>query len=509
MAVTGNTSTEIGDVMLFQTALPQVGVQTLVSYTDVTTGETGTRLFTKEFAYSTDGINFSDWELLTNPNIAAIPVSYNDFFFTKFRYTRAGIDATGDLTFDSVELTGTSLVPPNGAAYDNSVFVNYFDSLDDGVLTWALNVLNKLYAEGIIPKHIERGIAPAQDGDYIDFWKPLTLFSAYLVHLARTFETFIGNDKILAKFLEDRDVYLCGDEELADLQYIAQNYYKEISKRGTLELIEEGGTVDGELLRLVCKQTTEFFSLVYNQPKYVGLNVGNSSPLSKSVSGNEGFDLSYEAGSDVVADLSLYPIIGAPSIVSDRISGSAVFGIGANEADKRILVEPNLNFEISFSVIGSDVNIDLHFGILAFNAGGGAVTIENAITGASTNDFFTAIDLEQASLDYTVRGIIFNKDEANKAGSTTNLNVGNNLRFTSDVAYIIPVITINATSGSIAKLRVQPSSLPYAKTYINARHFTDIIFRNSNGQMTDAEIRAAMREDLIPANSGFQITETT
>ena len=88
MAIVENIASEIGDVILIRDSVPIVGLVTLASFTDSVVNETGTKFFTKEFRYSTDGINFTTWIELTNPNIAAVNVTPTSTFVTEYRYIR-------------------------------------------------------------------------------------------------------------------------------------------------------------------------------------------------------------------------------------------------------------------------------------------------------------------------------------------------------------------------------------------------------------------------------------
>jgi hypothetical protein len=87
--IVGNTCSEIGDVLLMESSIPITGLTSITSFIDVIIGETGTRFFLKEFSYSNDGLNFSNFIPLNNSNLSAITISSTDYFLFNYRYTRA------------------------------------------------------------------------------------------------------------------------------------------------------------------------------------------------------------------------------------------------------------------------------------------------------------------------------------------------------------------------------------------------------------------------------------
>lgn len=513
MAVINNTASEIGDVIEIRTSIPAIGILTLTGFTDVVVGETGSKFFIKTFRYATDGINFSEWMPLTVPNVAAIAIQPTDTLIAQYRYQRSGSDATGTLAFTEAELQGTYETVLCGDSYENSIFAQYFTCTSDGVLVWMINVLEKLYKEGQIPKYIER------DGDFIEFWRSMAIFFAYLVELSRQFENFADDEELLRSFLEERGLYFCGDESLSELQDVAQNFYREIGKRGTLQITAEPtGAINGELLRLICKDPLDFFQLAYSKPQNSTFSVNNSSPLSRSTEGDDAFDLSYEPGQGF-SDIAKYPVIDpgtkvtvdAPNLLLTGIVSGEDAGIGANESLKRILIDPTLNFTLSFDIEASVAGIGmLTVGFLAFDEAGSAISMRSMIDGTAQNNFIEDYAVNIANQTYRVKAVLFNKDEANNSSSLLNIGVGRNLRSISGAKYIIPYIIVNPTSGSIdvqiSNLRFQVSSLSYARNYVNIKHFINIIVKNNNGNFNDAKIRTIMREELLPANANFQNT---
>lgn len=267
MASVNIVVTNIGQVIQFQTGTPVVGLIALSSFVDTIENQTATRFFKKQFRYSTNGVIYSDWIDLTNANLIAISVSSVDTFYIQYLYTRAGIDATGTLTWDNITLNGTTVALPSGSSYSNSIFAPYFDRLDTSVLNWAINVLDKLYKPGIVPNYIIRTGNQSEDLDYIKFWKPICIFFSYLVQFARVFETFNTNSYLANQYLLQRGMFTSGEESLDELLLIIQNMLRMRGERGTSRMYfkDDGDSdsasgsdevnpfpnIDGELLRLL------------------------------------------------------------------------------------------------------------------------------------------------------------------------------------------------------------------------------------------------------------------
>ena len=317
MAIVGNIATEIGDVIVIEANTPVVGLIALTSFMDTVTGESGSRFFTKIFRYSLDGIHFSDWQDLTIPNLMAINIVATDTFISHYRYTRAGADPSGTLSFENITLDGDSVATVCGDAYDNSVFSEFFDCLDVECLNWAINVLQKLYDQGIIPKYINRNVTGGlmEDLDFVEFWRSVTIFFSYLVCLARTFETFSQNARLAEEYLRQKDFQVCGNEILNQLLFLITNLLREKGKRGTTrmyrEVVVSGEEVDGELLRLVCRDDCTEFLLGVAKSQNIGWNLGNSSPMYKGSTPSDHLIKGYEFQEDIL-DFTLYPIVGNP-----------------------------------------------------------------------------------------------------------------------------------------------------------------------------------------------------
>jgi len=237
--VIDNRATEIGDVIIVKGNVPLQGVVSLISFTDTLVGETASRFFIKTFRFAVDGINFTTLQPLTNPNLVAININPLQFFLIELRYERGGTDISGELEFIENILSGTFIPIVCGEIYQQSVFFEFFNCCDASVSNWCINVLEKLYRPGIIPKFVTRGIennANNEDQDYIDFWRTVACFMSLFVNLARVFQNFQTEKVLIDEYLIQKGLFICETDSLVEHQFLMENFYAEITKRATTEM---------------------------------------------------------------------------------------------------------------------------------------------------------------------------------------------------------------------------------------------------------------------------------
>lgn len=504
MAVIENRVTEIGDVLIIKTEVPIIGIVTLLSFVDITTGEVGGKYFNKTFRYSVDGVNFSDYILLTDENIQGIEINATDTLIIEYVYQRSGIDESGSLTFDSVTLEGQFVEVICGEAYQRSMFNDYFNCNNLCSLNWSINVLEKLYKKGILPNYIERGSSDSnlQDRDFIDFWRSITHYFGLFVCLARTFGEFYSNEDLLKNYLEQRNLFFCNTTDYQSLYYLMQKYYDEVRQRGTIQIIKEknvtdfiGDTdcdesvsvsqslsqsqeeegnkyVDGELLRLICYDITDEFLFNLCKSHKIGWNVGNSSPLYTGLSDQNNINKSYEDSQDI-EDLSKYPLINESNcslaidgdkqtlLISNVLSGE-VAGVGALDFSKAIKIDPQLDYEITFVVKQGDDSSEslseslsqslseaipgnLTFGCFAFNSYGGVVSLSNLQNNTDTDLFFEKVQLQREDKFIYIRGVIFGYKKYQEFSSGNSYQKGEVVSLGSDYYLCIKSVTISTS----------------------------------------------------------------
>jgi hypothetical protein len=252
-----------------------------------------------------------------------------------------------------------------------------------------------------------------------------------------------------------------------------------------------------------------------------------------------------------VLDLLKYPIIngnyvflstyrGKECLEIEGVPAATVAGIGSDDQLKRIVVTPELNFEITFYVAQDTTLENITFGCLAFDINGDQIPLQDIVTGNDSNFFFETRRLNQPGRFYMVRGILYQKDYDLLSVDKGKLNIGfgHNLRMTEDVVSIIPYIVVDNVPGDdvdieqdnfpggaendpggggdpvydgspsvyLWDLKVTPCSLLYERAYLNNKNFIDIILDNKNGRYTDKQITDIMRQNFIPYNTSFNVT---
>lgn len=538
MAIVGNTASEIGDVLYIQNTAPAIGITAINSFTDVVGGETAGRFWTKTFRYSLDGgLNWSEWIDLTNPNLVAIPIQREDIFITEYRYTRDGTDPSDLLSFTSVDLNTNSNPIDGGITFENSIFRDFFQFDDVGVLNWAINVMAKIYNQGIVPKYIirgEGGNAVRPDEDYIDYWFSVCHFFAFFVRYAREFQNFYSDNRLIRDYLKQKDLFTCDTDGLVAMNEVMNNMLREMRRRGGIEMyetaVQSGRSANGELLRLLCWDADTEFILGVATQECATWNLDNTSPSYNGVGGCLHLVKGYEWTRDVV-DTAIYPLVapsgsnvitttGGPDYIGGNVDAMRISGVAAgnstgigNQAEnpsKSIVVDPNLNYEITFSVkVDTIANTALTFGCLAWNAANGVVQLSGMDDGVDDTYFFQEVELNIVGEWYFVRGIIFNQNEPN-SGEPTSLGVGKHLRFKSSVVKIMPIIQLDNTNGIGASgamdlwdIKIKPASLNYSHSYLDQGRWIDAVIKNKNGELSDAKLNEVMRRKFIPYNTSF------
>lgn len=552
MAIILNTSSEIGDVMIIKTETPILGLLYLSSFTDTVIGETASKYFTKVFRYSVDGgITYSDWMNLTNDNIEGIETSPTHAFLVEYRYQRSGTDTSGTLEFDDVTLNGIYEAISDPDVYSNSIFAQFVDFWGLCVLNWSLNVLEKIY-RGIVPKYIERGETENvgwADRDFLDFWRSITHFFAIIVCYIRSFENIESNKPLLLEYLRNHDLYVCEETSLVDLIYLMNNLFDEIRQRGTMQIAikksedesEESDSsisdsslsdsssslftssskqVNGELLRLICYQSTDEF--IFCPINNIGWILNSSSPLYKGTNFAYNAIKGYELSQNFV-DLTKYPINNLSycsikstdkgnSLSIDNIPNGSSIGMKLNSFNNKygIVVDLGIDYEITFWIKQISVEETLTLACKTFDENGNQVNLQSIITGTNENTFFSEQKLNISDQWYFVRGIIYNKDTSLLTSDQAKLNLGygQNLRFNNliDIVYLIPELYIENNTGSISNevyiwdFKIRPLKYDFGVGFIGLQNLIVTWMKNNSGKYTDDQVTEITRRKLIPYN---------
>lgn len=568
MAIVDNGATEVGDEIFMEATLPITGVVSFDDWVDDTENETGSEFFEKDFAYTLDGVNWTDYMPLSTANVQAIPVQSNYDVMFRFRYTRAGVSGS-NVIVNWVKITTDDIIEKEcGIAFSNSVFSYFWDChCSNNVLSWCQNVLEKMYRPGIVPQYITRGTnnnANQEDRDYIDFWRAISCYWALLVAYAREFERFHHHQELLVKYLRQRGMFVCDNTPMEDLRYLMENFYDEMRKRGTLYVgTKKGETphkygirkfgflgpsslasvnqVNGELLRLICyKDICDEFIFAPVEFDRFGWVVDKWSPMWRGTTNSVQMNKAYEK-SDAIQSRDNYPTFGPGSIftaddgsglvmVIDNVPAGQIAGIGTDggewDEDAAINVDPNLAYEISFwmraapPTFGNQV---ISFGAYCFTATGTPVPLQRISDGGfpDTNMFFEEQQIIQFNEWYFVRGIIYPNGTPIPTdprarypeywSDWTSFDAGN-MRFTSDEGCkLIPYVVVDNSSGggssdnvNFRNFRVSLVNTPYSTGFIERADFVQIWMKYNSGEYTEEKLKEIISFYLLPYKAVLQ-----
>lgn len=448
--------------------------------------------------------------------------------------------------------------------YDKSIFSQYFSSNDSEVLAWTANVLEKLVQPGQVAKFIKRETEDGESTEFETLFEPLIKFFAYLVRLSREFRDFKDDDFLADQYLNNHGQFTCSEETLVQFQYLITNLLRIRAQRGTTKMIEQSldsSIPHGEVLRLLCWNPDIFFKLGVARPQYNSWNVNHSSPLNRSLTGRYDLNLAWEYSEDVES-LTPYPIFNSSYVSIGSYRGNRCIhientpfgqeaGIKSVNDDKGIVIDPRLNYEITFYV-AQDITLEnLTFGCMAYDATGSEVSLLSVTLDETPRDyFFQTRRLNKAGRFYMIRGIIYNKDIDVLSTTEARLNIGFGacLKSTQNVVRIAPYIVMDndmtndsdsesdnfADSDSISldggssgidsegywsdpsydgepslfiwNVKVTPCNTFYDRCYINNKNFIDIFSVNNSGKYSNQQIDNILRKYFIPYNTAFKNT---
>lgn len=480
--VVENTASEINDTLLITSTSPLVGIVKFTGWADITIGETSTRYFNKTFSYSVDGIFFTPWQPLTTANVQAIEVNSTDYFYVTYRYTRAGTDTSGLLEFQEVDLLGEfeAVTCANYTVLPQSMFNDIF-CYNPRQIYLCGKLTKKMYDKGIVAEYVTRGDTQnpqVDDRDYLDFWDAVCCFFALILVQAEKLENITAYPKILSDYVRQKGLYFCNDISQADLIYLMNNSFDQISKRGTVRIFKQADNivkVDGEFLRLICFDAlSDDFNFALVEDELHGFDVDESSPTYAGTSESIQLVKAYEA-TEGVSNLSNYPLV-APNFISivldpnnslrtgmciQNVQANLVSGIGpsnfanpqlSSNLDKAFIIDPGLDYEITFEVNQQVGNSSLSFGVVCLDAYGNLVDpYLSSNTNVKTRFFFQTQNLIKNNETYQVRGILYNGDQAQLSLSDAKLNVGfgSSLTLDSSTLKILPFLLVDYSSTSV------------------------------------------------------------
>jgi hypothetical protein len=500
MSITANKVIAEGNSIYIR-SLPQTGIIALTSFVDNSSASNGAS-FTKTFRYSLNGITFTDWQPLTINNITAIPVTQSDIIIIELQYQKNPV-GTNDATVTNATIGTSNTTIDDQFYFTNSVFYQFFGSNDIEVLNWTINVLEKLFKEGLIPSYIDRYDDNNSPDDFLDFWRSVCKFFAYYVSYARAYQTFYNDINLIREYLEERGIKTSSEDNLPQLYYLMQHFYNEIFHRGTIHIIDkpDGGDIQvfGELLRLIYyKDATDEFIFNINKTELFGWNLNNGSPLYRGLTNHDNANKWYEKNAEP-SDITKYPTTGTVTLVTDNTIGKKVLhinngGIHGNFSTGKIKVSPMMDYELFFMMRKDDGN-NLSVGFEAYDKDGNVINLQSRKDGTALNDFFVNVNFQRSDKYFGVSMILYNKSKPIFVGENLNL------RMVDNIAYVVPKILINGATADVYYMRFCPLLTPYSKGFLQVNNFIDCWLKNNNHEFTFEDIRKYIVKYLIPYNS--------
>lgn len=389
--------------------------------------------------------------------------------------------------------------------FDKTVFKEFFDSDSVEVLSWYINVLDKLYQKGIIPNYIDRLNDFEDPSDFIEFWKSITTFFSYFVNYARKFQKFYESETLLSEYIDERGLRVSIENNLTELNHLMINFYQQVANRGTnkiIDKIEEGEVVDGELLRLIWYKPEDEILFNLHKPEHFGWNIGNSSPLYRGLylsdNANKYGDKSFQPH-----DITKYS--GATLVTDGELKVLSVTSALGSGNDK-IKVSNEIDYEFSF-LIKKEESALLTVRLEAFNKDLNSISLRSHKDGAIKNDFFTEINLSRDDKYLLVKLFLFNKNKSNFSEDATEIHQGENLTLTEGTVWIAPFIELTGGSALIYGVRFLPTNTSFSHGLIQVNNWISCSLINRNNSLTLREIKEFTKRYLIPYNSHIEIVE--
>jgi len=528
---------EINEELIFQ--IPPISkITAFAGFSEVITGGT----FTREFRFTNDGVIFTEFDDVAN--IGAITPNSDLPFLFELKYKLiAGavpqtvleffIDATQDIGLDH--------------SFDEFLFPNVFDELENSnfdFVSWCANVRDKFEKSGIIPEFVQR------TEDYTAFWESVTCFFALMYALTQEeFANLFTNRDNLREYMTQRGMFFCGEELLIELQTLANEFYKEIAKRGTSE-------VDEEIKRILCidNVVVDWLFIIFIDKEDNGWNLGFTSPMHVGFQGVVNANMMKQKGPglDATSDwelfnpstLTVFTLENIPDVegvLTDVLkidqtaealaaeSGVRLLASFTNWDAEKLTIDSTYSYVVEFWAIveSPDNDPDLRFGVEVTDKDNNVLSLLTfEAVPSATNEFSTGgattVFLQQDTYRHFI-GIIYAKDLvfANDDGILdSNFQGGRNLQFDSgaaDAKYLYPFVRWFKTSGgatvnSIVKmwdLRVAPAYAGTGVTQDQDNHFalggyfttTSLLynFMKNNGPFSEDELNKIMERYLFPA----------
>lgn len=494
------------------------GISKINSFFDITESESEGIFFKKYFQYTVDGVNWTEWEELSNYTLSNINVRYNHPFNIRYKYIRSGQNTSNLLYFYSISLDFDYKELSVPKLYENSYWKKYISFWNSESIEWSIAVLKKVVAKGVVPRFIERGLnSNWEDEDYLNFWWNFIYINALESTYINVFSNPLNFTSLLKKLLIQKDIIPGETEDLGRYYYLLTHYYDEVMKRGSNSIFDKSRTlpnnysgvnIRGELLRL-CNQSSvieSVFGIVKGEE--TGWIIGSTCPGYGYNDFYQNFLKAWELG-DSVTDLNKYPLSN-PSFLSLQdiiVDEKTISAIEINTADnnvyagilgtyeKSILVDNESDYEISFKVKGLLSGNNIDFGVIGYNFLGDELDFIKVSDDTESNTF---LSIDTKSGDLFFRGVIRYKsyvlEEAELNFTETDI-----LKFVTGIERISPKILISC-NNDVYIYDIKIKNLPVTSSASILLNNSELVIKliEDAGSLSVQEIVSTIIEKLIP-----------
>jgi len=510
---------EEGDILLIDN-YHLFGVERVNFFSDVTETEDVGVFFEKYFQYTLDGIHWSEYIELNNFNLSNVNIKYNHLFNIRYKYIRRGQNSSKLLYFYSIYLDINYREVPAPRLYESSYWKRYISFFNSDSIEWAVNVLNKVFSRGIVPKFITRNNnLNWEDEDYINFWWNFIYIIALKNTYAKIFSDPPRHINLVKKILIQKDLIPGETEDLGKYYYLLTYYYDEIMKRGSNSIFDNPRTlpsnfinisVRGELFR-ICNQSSNIesiFGVITGEE--TGWVLGYTCPNFNYNDFYQNFIKGFEL-TESVEDLSKYPLSNDSflSLSEVTIDEQNIGAIKINTSDndvlagvlgtyeKSVLVDNESDYEISFKIKGLQSGNNLDFGVIGYNFLGNEVDLIKVSDNTDSNIFLTTNTVEG---DIFFRGVIRYKSY-DLGEDELNFTQTDVLKFSSGVEKISPKILVGS-NNDVYIYDIKIRNLPVSSSSSIILYNSELVIKLLTGtsSLPTDQIVDIIVEKLVPVH---------
>ena len=519
--------TEINDSLIVRPATPVQGISLANGFSLEYEGD-----LRFDFRYSPDGgLTWSPQMNLTNDNLQRFMYKKNHWVYFELIIVN---QSTTESYFKSInfDLEYQQIPIPQlykeGFNYSN--FIPYYNHF---CIDWTLNVLQKIYKQGIVPKYIERGSNLDwykkrveegdkvilcddrwEDEDYITFWYSLIYMQALRIWFVDVLNDMLWNPKILHNWLQSKGLILGSSIHLDELYYMMVYFYDEMFRKGTLSSfryreilskIFEDVSIRGEFLRLIDNNSDDENVTALIPPTDQGWIIGYSSACGYiNTDYLSNFSKAWE---NKLTSIEKYPLYNSENVEFKDGNiiikgGSELYsGIGLGDPDKRVNVSPERDyyFYVRFSCEGY---YNLHAGCEVYNNRDDIVYLVDE-NGNENNNFVNEKLFQATDGDIVFFGEVRSMGSMRRTEKGSPIDI---LKFPENLTIYkaMPFFIAKSVNDIVIK-DIRFGLLADKDIYISSAAELYLLVKNNNPDYTSENLRSILDRKIIPAGINVEI----